>query len=222
MGKAGRIACIFLPWLMTITSFVLVILLQLPGTGTNNGWVNRLYFMDVDFSNFSASTSSDSSALNTAIQTALSDGVISDIYRVNIWDYCSGNTTSGNGTNITYCSPRKANYYFNPVDTWQLSNNSVFDNVQSSEIAGQNVSSLTDSVTDLENDLFGDGAADALKTYQKVSHWMFIAYMVSIATMAVTILVSFIAIFSRWGSFLTWIFASVSLFLSSLQTEQAD
>lgn len=59
--------------------------------------------------------------------------------------------------------------------------------------------------------MLGRSGRDALDAYRDVSKWMFIAYEISFWTTLATILVGVLAIFSRIGSFLTWILAVVRI-----------
>ena len=47
MGKAGRIACISLPYLLTIGALVPLILVYLGGTNSGSSTLNSLYFFRV-------------------------------------------------------------------------------------------------------------------------------------------------------------------------------
>ena len=119
--------------------------------------------------------------LLAALTTSVKDNV-SDIYTVGIWNYCSA---THNSTGIDYCSGRQASYWFNPVEVWGLNNSYA-----SNEIP--------------------DKLNNGLKVYQKVVHWMFVAYAVAFFATLAELLVGILAIFSRWGSFITTIVATVS------------
>lgn len=86
---------------------------------------------------------------------------------------------------MTYCSPRKASFWFNPVDVWEFK----------SDVA--------------EKVFSGTKLRDGLETYKKVANWMFIAYVVGLCATAAEIVVGIFAIFSRWGSFVTTIVSTV-------------
>lgn len=73
------------------------------------------------------------------------------------------------------------------------------------------IGELQGNYEDLENELLGDTGKKAMDAYRKVSRWMFIAYAVSFWTSLATLALGILAIFSRWGSLLTWIAALVSL-----------
>ena len=140
-------------------------------------------------------TTIDNQLLN-AFKLSASSNNLKDFYEIYLWNYCSGDSTNGtklaNGTmsggteTITYCSPRKAQFYFNPIQEWGL-NGTIAQDLVPSAITG------------------------ALKTYQKVAQWMFIAYAVAFWTTVASIVVGIFAICSRVGSCVTTIVASVSI-----------
>lgn len=87
------------------------------------------------------------------------------------------------------CTTPTSNYWFNPVTAWGL--NSTANNLPLNQLL--------------------PGAFQAgLDTYQKVSKAMYITFIVAFAATGLTLLVGISAIFSRWGSFITVLFATVS------------
>jgi hypothetical protein len=136
----------------------------------------------------------DNSFLNALSSSAKSND-LKDFYEIYLWNYCSGDTANGtklaNGTmtagveTITYCSPRKAQFYFDPIQVWGLNGT-------------------------LAQDIAPKAVTDALNTYKKVASWMFIAYAVAFWTTVASVIVGIFAIFSRVGSCLTTIVSSVS------------
>lgn len=50
------------------------------------------------------------------------DSDLKDIYTVGLMNYCDGDKNSTGGYKVTYCSERKAAFWFNPVDVWGLNN----------------------------------------------------------------------------------------------------
>lgn len=98
-----------------------------------------------------------------------------------LWNYCSWN---GNDR-YSYCSPRQAEFWFNPVEVWGLN--------------GTNVESL-----------FPKELKDGLNTYRDVAKYMFVVYVIALVATSVELLIGISAIFSRWGSFVTTFFAAVS------------
>lgn len=49
MGKAGRVACIGLPYLLTIGSLVALIFAGIGSTDADSSTINKIYFMRVSF-----------------------------------------------------------------------------------------------------------------------------------------------------------------------------
>ncbi|KAF2703871.1 integral membrane protein-like protein [Pleomassaria siparia CBS 279.74] len=190
MGKAGRFACIFVPMALTIASLLCLILVASGQLNKSNKVQRDLYFFKANTSEFVDNPRAkellnnlnlDNNLLN-ALQNAQDKGNIKDFYTVGLWSYCEGDQDSDGKETITYCSERKNNFWFNPVDVWQLSNAS------SKAIFAK------------------DGKMEkTLEVYHKVAGWMFSAYMIAIALTAAEFLVGIAAIFSRWGSLLTTI-----------------
>ncbi|KAL8647562.1 MAG: hypothetical protein Q9226_006381, partial [Calogaya cf. arnoldii] len=113
---------------------------------------------------------------------------VKDFYHVSLWNYCAGDFENGQDK-VTYCSPRKNQFWFNPVEVWGLNNTGV-------------------------EKLFSDELRSGLDAYQKAARWMFIAYVVAVVATIVEIFVGVFALFSRLGSLATTIVSTVSsLFL---------
>lgn len=192
MGKIGRFACIFTPMALTIASLACLVFIYLGGFKKNSSTFTDLYFLKADASNFTAnpnfdissSTNLDNNLLN-AFKNSYTNHNLSDIYTVYLFNYCSGNKSTDGSYSLTYCSPRKNEFWFNPVEVWDLNDTSV-------------------------SNLFPSKLNDGLKAYHTVSKWMFIAYEVALWSTVIEIVVGLTAIFSRWGSFLTTIVSSVS------------
>jgi hypothetical protein len=55
-----------------------------------------------------------------ALQGAAKSAQLKDFYTVGLWNYCEGDQDKDGKETITFCSPRKANFWFNPVDVWKL------------------------------------------------------------------------------------------------------
>jgi hypothetical protein len=125
-----------------------------------------------------------------ALEQSEKDADLRDFYDIGLWGYCAGNKTSSGAFNVDYCSPRQSMFWFNPVDVWKLND------------TGLHV-------------LLPDNLQKALNTYEKVSKWMFVAYMIAIATTAIELVVGISAIFSRLGSCITSLVSGVCL-LSTL------
>ncbi|KAJ5959899.1 Actin cortical patch SUR7/pH-response regulator PalI [Penicillium vulpinum] len=200
MGKAGRVACIFTPYILTIASLICIIMVGLGCTKASSDTLNDLYFIRLDLSNISTGTAITSEVENrlkdahitsvtaeeisATIKTFQDDANIADFYDIGLWGYCEGNSTKGKET-VSSCTEPKAQFYFNP-----------------SSVLGM-------SESQLEKQL-GDGLKKTMNVYKAVSKWMFIAYLVAFIATCVQILVGIFAIFSRWGSCVTTIVSIVS------------
>ncbi|CAI7664502.1 unnamed protein product [Penicillium bialowiezense] len=199
MGKAGRIACIFTPYVLTIASLICIIMVGLGCTKASSSTLNDLYFMRLDLSNMSSNSDAittienklseagidvSDSDITKLINTLQDDSTIADFYDIGLWGYCQGNITNNKDT-VSSCTKPKAEFYFNPSDV------------------------LGVSESELEEEL-GSSVKKIMKVYKAVSKWMFIAYLVAFIATCAQILVGIFAIFSRWGSCVTTIVSIVS------------
>jgi hypothetical protein len=130
----------------------------------------------------------DKFKLNTDFLDALtgvaSSKELKSFYQVGLWSYCEGEKNDG-VEKITYCSPSKTQFWFDPVDVWGFKNTSL-----------QNV--------------LGDDLQKGLNTYKKLAGWMNWAFIIATILTAAEFVVGFFAIFSRWGSLVTTILSTVS------------
>lgn len=165
-----------------------------------------------NFTNLEVSGGGDvqnSTSLTAALQLAQESGQLQDAYQIHLWNYCVENSDTGKRN----CTSRSGNFYFDPIEAWGLNATNATD---SNDIAGGNnpvsdrINELQNNYEDLQNELLGDAGSKAMDAYRHVSRWMFIAYAVSFWTSLATIVLGLLAIFSRWGSLLTWIAALVS------------
>ena len=133
-----------------------------------------------------------------ALQAQVHTGNLKDFYKVGLFGYCSGDIDASGKETVTYCSPRKTGFYFDPEEVWDL-NNTV------AEAA------------------FPKEYHDGINAYRKVAKWMFAAYAAAIGLTAGAILVGISALFSRWGSLATTIVQTVGPArpASSLYSRQA-
>lgn len=190
MGKAGRFACIFVPMALTLGSLVCLALVFSGQLNKDMALQNDLYFFkaitkdfvdDPDHAIDEANKYFDNELLQ-ALQGGAKANDLKDFYQVGLWNYCEGDINDKD-EKVTSCSKRESNFWFNPVEVWQLSNTSV-------------------------QQLFPDKMKDALDAYHKVARWMFAAYIIAICLTVAEFLVGIAAIFSRWGSFVTTIISS--------------
>ncbi|GAB7358440.1 hypothetical protein MBLNU230_g2506t1 [Neophaeotheca triangularis] len=228
MGKLGRIFCISTPMLLTIASFITQIFVEISGWNSSSDTLNGLYFFQIDLSSLDVTAAGDISGsleLATALQLAQDSDLLAARYDIHLWNYCSANTTLANGTagEIDHCSDREAQFWFNPVQVWGLSTDGAASDAvdavadatgEDKNVIEQTVADLKDNVGDLADKVLDESTDGALSTYKHVSKWMFIAYQVSLWVTLGTIVAGILAIFSRWGSFITWILSFVSSFFS--------
>jgi len=191
MGKAGRFACIFVPMAMSIASLVCLGLVFSGQLNKNMSLQRDLYFFKADTREFNANpvklpNENYDNELFDALKGVATSKDLKDFYTVGLWNYCEGDTDNdGKNPTVTYCSPRKASYWFNPIDVWDLKNTTA-------------------------QELFGSKMQKGLDAYKKVSGWMFAAYVIAFFVTVAEIVLGIFAIFSRWGSFVTTIASSIS------------
>ena len=185
---------------MTIASLVCLIVVATGGTNKDSSVSNSLYFFKANTSDINVSPdirdkfNLPKNALTDALINQTTDAAtkalgIKDFYHVALWNYCAGdykkNSTGGWEEDVTYCSDRQKEYWFNPADVWGLNN------------------TVTDQFFDKE-------LKDGLKAYKAVAKWMYIAYIVAVITTAAEIIVGISALFSRVGSLATTLVSTIS------------
>jgi hypothetical protein len=201
MGKIGRIACIALPGVLTVASLICLVLVFLGGLNKNDPNLRGLYFFKADTTTLKHNVTAAQTLLNSVtvnshildeLKKQVADKNIYDYYEIYLSNYCAG---SGDGNTTTskpsYCSPRKASFYFNPLEVWGLNGTDIQQYVPKS-------------------------LNDGLNVYAKVSKWLYTAYVVALCTTIGSFLVGFLAIFSRWGSFVTAIVSGVATLFTIL------
>ncbi|KAL2013242.1 hypothetical protein VTN00DRAFT_767 [Thermoascus crustaceus] len=201
MGKGGRIACIFTPYVLTIASAICLVLVGLGCTQKESTTLTNLHFFRADLSNFTSNPQITTDILKgTGLDQQVADKLsellsnsksqlnVKDFYLIGLWNYCSGDK-NGDDFKVTYCSESKAGFWFNPVEVWHLNG------------------------TGVEN-LFPEELQKGLNTYKSVTKWMFVAYIIAFFATAAEILVGVFAICSRWGSCVTSLVSSVSAFFT--------
>lgn len=192
MGKAGRFACIFVPMVLTIASLVCQILVFSGQTNKDMSLPRDLWFFKAVAKDFNRDPTGDlpdipntdlDNKLLQALQGVSTDKELKDFYLVGLWNYCEGDIKNDDKYEITHCSGRKANFWFNPVDVWELKNTTA-------------------------DELFPDKLQDGLNAYEKASKWMFTAFVIAICLTLAEFVVGIFAIFSRWGSLVTTIIST--------------
>ncbi|EDN11324.1 integral membrane protein [Histoplasma capsulatum] len=190
MGKGGRIACIFTPYLLTIGALVCLIFVGL-GVTSPNAPLNDIYFVKADLKDLNLNSKGFPQELlpfTNSLQQADGSGKLHDFYLIGLWNHCYGEYENGQ-YKIIRCTDRKAKYWFDPVKEWDLE----------------------DLVKDKDGHKFLPSSLDkGLSAYRKVAGWMFIAFIVALVATCVELLVGIAAVFSRWGSLAVTIVSSVS------------
>ncbi|KAJ5103247.1 hypothetical protein N7532_003776 [Penicillium argentinense] len=199
MGKAGRVACIFTPYILTIASLICIILVGLGCTKASDSNLSDLYFLRINLQNISSNGTKTVSEIkdflsengistvsadevSDVLKTLQDDSQLADFYSIGLWGYCQGSIENGD-YKTEKCSKPKAEFYFDPLDVWGLSDNEAIKN------------ELPDDYNKI------------MKVYKAVSKWMFIAYLVAFILGIVELLIGIFAICSRWGSCVTTLFA---------------
>lgn len=185
MGKLGRFACIFVPMALTIASLLCLLMVASGQLNKDNKIQRDIYFMKADTSEFNDNPDAIKKLDNLnidihlldALQKAAKSADLKDFYTVGLWNYCEGIEDSQGKQEITYCSPRKNSFWFDPVNVWKLN----------------------------ETGIFTDKMDKAINASRKVSGWMFSAYIIAIVLTIAEFIVGLAAIFSRWGSLVTTI-----------------
>lgn len=90
-----------------LVSVVFLILVDI-GNINNRGVVKDIYFLKIDLSNIIPETVPNAVLINSIARTI----GLHDFYQVGLWGFCEGYNDQG----ITYCSPPKTLYWFNPVE----------------------------------------------------------------------------------------------------------
>jgi len=212
---------ITIPWALTLASLVCLILIEISGWSSSGSPAGNFYFLRADFSNFttaSASTLANTTTLTAALENAKATNQLRVDYDVHLWNYCTSDRIDGT---INTCMPKQAQFYFDPVAVWGLNSTNTTSSPAVAapyNLLGGAVNSGINTVQSdaetYENELLGKSGKEALDAYRHVAKWMFIAYEISFWTTLATLICSVLAVFSRWGSFLTWIFSIVRLLLN--------
>ncbi|KAJ5095840.1 hypothetical protein NUU61_005196 [Penicillium alfredii] len=206
MGKAGRVACIFTPYVFTIAALICIIMVGLGCTNSTSNTLNDLYFLRVNIQNMSSGSAttqkidqilSENHITNVDTQDVqdflkqLQNGnsELKDFYSIGLWGYCDGEINNGK-TDTTWCSKPTKAFAFDPIKVWKLNDSQVKNE-------------LPEDYTKLMN------------AYRAVAKWMFAAYVVAFVATLVELLVGIFAIFSRWGSCVTTLVSLVAFFFTA-------
>lgn len=129
---------------------------------------------------------------DSLLKTGFTDGEklgLDDFYTAYLWNYCSGNVTDGNWK-ITECAKPKTSFYFNVYEIFKLDSDA-------NGKAGLTENDIPSSVQKVD------------KAIKAVSNVMVALYCLGLVSLAVTFIVGWFGLLSRWGSCVTTIFAGV-------------
>jgi hypothetical protein len=121
---------------------------------------------------------------------------LKDFYDIGLWNYCYGNKTSHGDYEITHCTARQSEFYFDPITVWHLN----------------------DTTVDGVKPVLPSKLQDGINTYRTVAKWMFIGYCIAAGATVVELLVGLLAIFSRLGSLLTSLVSAISFLFTAAAT----
>lgn len=189
MGKLGRFACILTPMLCTLASLVATVLLLIGGTKTNLLPSMYQFRLDVRRINLQGSLDVIPGALNVNISTGVTQANaqelgLSDFYTSHMWNYCSGNVTSGGSWGIQRCTAAKSGYTFDVE--------SIVDAESTREIT------FPDSVKKVQK---------GINIIQKI---MAACYVLGAVSTGACFIVGWFGLLSRWGSCITTIIADAA------------
>ncbi|KAL7269519.1 hypothetical protein RUND412_007814 [Rhizina undulata] len=194
MGKLGRFACILTPMLCTLLSLILTMIILVGGTNKSSAPVSNVYFFLIDTryiqtpSSLSLldSTTLDDALLKTGLNsTTASEWGLKDFYTSSLWNYCGGTVSNGTWT-IDECGTPSANYSFDPVTIIE--------------------SSGTHSVE------FPTSVKNIIKAIHVTSRVMIACYLIGFMATALTFVIGWFGLLSRWGSCVTTIIADIAFF----------
>lgn len=208
MEKAFR-WYLFTSMALTIAALILFSIVGLGCTDKNNGFLDDLYFIQVNASVISrkngliespeqlhqGSDKDRTSIFNRTIDTQ-------EFYDVGLWNYCFGifeNKPNLNGKKafkpdevndkVSECIGRTVNYWFDPIKIWRLNQ--------------------TEADT-----LIGQKSVGTLQTYKKAVKWRSSAYIIGVMTTSLEFISGFFVILSYvadWRRFFTPVLGTVAM-----------
>lgn len=194
MGKAGRFACVFVPFALTTASLICILIVGLAGV-TNKG----LYMFEAETKNLSISNTdlinlatADLKDFTSAADGAISDATVNitaadlglaDYYTVALWNYCytTGSTTT--------CTKAAFDWASNATNTTELNT-----------LASQTGVKVT----------VPKAIETALKTFSLIAKWTEIVYIIAAIATACALLVGLFAICSKIGSCCTFLINGIA------------
>ncbi|OWP01564.1 hypothetical protein B2J93_8591 [Marssonina coronariae] len=148
---------------------VIFLMLTIIGNINDKAVVRSTYFYKLDLTNIIPS-SADNIILVNSLARSLG---LHDFYQVGLWNFCEGYNDEG----ITYCSPTRSLYWFNPVE------------VLLNELLAGAIIALPADITNI------------LTLIRIASRIMFGFFLTGICMNTISIGLVFLALKSRWWSF---------------------
>jgi len=191
-----------------VCSIICIMIAMLSGIANKN-----LYMFELEAKNLSISTSNilgvdltdgvanglgqinDALSPNRHNFTAAELG-LSDYYKVNLWNYCSYNTSKESGQS---CSKGKFDWASSSIDL-------------------THIKQVVQQVSNHNNATVPEPLNGSLKTFKHVHKWTQVVYLIAILASAFTLFLGIAAIFSKIASCITYIvcgIASTSLIIAS-------
>lgn len=184
MGKAGRFACVFVPFALTTASLICILIVGLAGV-SNKG----LYLFKAETQNLSIS---NTDLIDLATRDVISDVTVNitaadlglaDYYTVALWNYCytTGSTTT--------CTKPAFNWASNATNTTELTN-----------LAAESGAKVAVPKT----------IETALKTFSAITKWTEVVYIIAAIATACALVVGLFAICSKIGSCCTFLINGIA------------
>ncbi|KIW42458.1 uncharacterized protein PV06_06007 [Exophiala oligosperma] len=128
-----------------LLSTIFLILVEI-GNINDKAVIRSTYFLRISLADIIPSSFPNAAFINSIAQTI----GLHDFYQVGLWNFCEGYDDQG----ITYCSPAKTLYWFNPVDI-----------ILNELLAGASITLPTEVV-------------DVLNLVKLASRWMFVCFLI--------------------------------------------
>jgi hypothetical protein len=85
MGKAGRIACIVTPMLLSLASLITMVFVEMGGWNAGSSTLNDMAFMTANFTNLTTTPSDGGTEeLTAALSLASAGGLLKSAYQIHL------------------------------------------------------------------------------------------------------------------------------------------
>lgn len=172
-------------WILISVLFFVIstvfLILTIIGNINNKPVIRSTYFYKLDLTNIIPATAGDIVFVNSLARSL----GLHDFYQVGLWNFCEGYNNDG----ITYCSPTKTLYWFNPVEV----------------LLNELLSGATIALPSEINNI--------LTLIRIASHIMFGFFLTGVCMNFVNCFIAPVALYSRWWSFplTVWTFIAALL-----------